>query len=267
MLTEQEIIEGCKQAKPTCQEALYRLYGPRMKGICLRYAKTDFEAEDVFQEAFVNVFQNIQTFRDGTFSSWMRRIFVNAAINNYRRNKKHYDHQDSQELDITVTIENTEACKRYSGVCLASVKVGPSPKWMQERLKAIGLRPINNIVDITNYIQHETGQPLHAFDYDQIRGKKVLVKTLPDGTPFTTLDEKERKLPENTVMISDGKEDVAIGGIMGGLNSEVKENTENILLESAYFNPVNIIKSSRKLEMITDASTRFEKGTDYNNVI
>ena len=100
MLNEQEIIEGCKQGKPACQEALYRLYGPRMKGICLRYAKTDFEAEDVFQDAFVNVFQNIHTFRDGTFSSWMRRIFVNAAINNYRRNKKHYDHQDSQELEV-----------------------------------------------------------------------------------------------------------------------------------------------------------------------
>ena len=100
MLTEQEIIEGCKQGKPACQEALYRLYGPRMKGICLRYAKTDFEAEDVFQDAFVNVFQSIQTFRDGTFSSWIRRIFVNAAINNYRRNKKHYDHQDSQELEV-----------------------------------------------------------------------------------------------------------------------------------------------------------------------
>jgi len=100
VLNEQEIIEGCKQGKPACQEALYRLYGPRMKGICLRYAKTDFEAEDVFQDAFVNVFQNIHTFRDGTFSSWMRRIFVNAAINNYRRNKKHYDHQDSQELEV-----------------------------------------------------------------------------------------------------------------------------------------------------------------------
>ena len=101
MLTEPEIIEGCKQGKPACQEALYRLYGPRMKGICLRYAKTDFEAEDVFQEAFVNVFQNINTFRDGTFSSWIRRIFVNAAINNYRRNKRHYDHLDSQDLEVS----------------------------------------------------------------------------------------------------------------------------------------------------------------------
>lgn len=103
MLTEQEIIEGCKQAKPACQEALYRLYGPRMKGICLRYAKTDFEAEDIFQEAFVNVFTNLHTFRDGTFSSWIRRIFVNAAINNYRRNKKHYDHQDSEGLEMNDT--------------------------------------------------------------------------------------------------------------------------------------------------------------------
>ncbi|HSI89782.1 MAG TPA: RNA polymerase sigma factor [Adhaeribacter sp.] len=100
MLTEKEIIDGCKKGKPACQEALYRLYGPRMKGICLRYAKTDFEAEDVFQDAFVSVFRNIETFRDGSFSNWVRRIFVNAAINNYRRNKKHYDHQDSSELEV-----------------------------------------------------------------------------------------------------------------------------------------------------------------------
>jgi RNA polymerase sigma-70 factor (ECF subfamily) len=100
VLKEEEIIEGCKTGKPACQEALYRLYGPRMKGICMRYAKTDFEAEDTFQEAFVSVFKNIHTFRDGSFASWIRRIFVNASINNYRRNKNHYDHQDSQDLEI-----------------------------------------------------------------------------------------------------------------------------------------------------------------------
>ena len=100
MLTEEEIIEGCKNGKPACQEALYKLYGVRMKGVCLRYAKTDFEAEDTFHEAFVNVFKNIHTFRDGSFSSWIRRIFVNAAINTYRRNKNHYNHQDSYELEI-----------------------------------------------------------------------------------------------------------------------------------------------------------------------
>ncbi len=105
MLTEKEIIEGCRLGKPACQEALYRLYGPRMKGICQRYAKTDFEAEDIFQDAFVNVFQNIQHFRDGSFNSWLRRIFVNAAINNYRKNKKHYDHQDTAGLEMN---DNTQ---------------------------------------------------------------------------------------------------------------------------------------------------------------
>ncbi|WP_225307069.1 RNA polymerase sigma factor [Adhaeribacter soli] len=99
-MTEVEIIEGCKKGKPACQEALYKLYGSRMKGICMRYAKTEFEAEDTFQEAFISVFRNIQNFREGSFPNWMRRIFVNTAINNYRRNKKHYDHQDSQELEI-----------------------------------------------------------------------------------------------------------------------------------------------------------------------
>ncbi|MFC5272371.1 RNA polymerase sigma factor [Adhaeribacter terreus] len=101
MLTEQEIIEGCKKGKPACQEALYRLYGKRMKGICLRYSKTDFEADDIFQDAFVSVFKNIHTYRDGAFGSWIRRIFVNAAINNYRRNVKHYNHQDSHELEVS----------------------------------------------------------------------------------------------------------------------------------------------------------------------
>lgn len=100
MLTEAEIIEGCKKGKPSCQEALYRLYGKRMKGICLRYAKTEFEADDIFQDAFVHVFKNIHTFRDGNFMSWIRRIFVNAAINNYRKNQKHYNHQDSFELEV-----------------------------------------------------------------------------------------------------------------------------------------------------------------------
>ncbi|MDQ3276956.1 MAG: phenylalanine--tRNA ligase subunit beta, partial [Bacteroidota bacterium] len=174
---------------------------------------------------------------------------------------------DQPSLDITVAIENTEACKRYSGVCIAGVKVGPSPKWMQERLKAIGLRPINNIVDITNFIQHETGQPLHAFDYDQINGKKVVVKTLPDGTPFTTLDEKERKLSSEDLMICDAASPLCIGGVFGGLHSGVTENTTNIFLESAWFNPIAIRKTSFRHGLRTDAATRFEKGVDISNTV
>ncbi len=174
---------------------------------------------------------------------------------------------DQPSLEINVTIENTEACKRYSGVCISGVTVGPSPKWMQERLKAIGLRPINNIVDITNFIQHETGQPLHAFDYDKIGGKKVVVKTLPDGTPFTTLDEKERKLNSEDLMICDESSPMCIGGVFGGLHSGVTDGTTNIFLESAWFNPTFIRKTSFRHGLRTDAATRFEKGVDISNTV
>ncbi len=174
---------------------------------------------------------------------------------------------DEESLHITVALENSEACRRYSGVCLAGVKVGPSPAWMQERLKAIGLRPINNIVDITNYIQHETGQPLHAFDYDRIGGQKVVVKTLPEGTPFVTLDEKERKLSAEDLMICDEASPLCIGGVFGGLHSGVTENTTNIFLESAWFNPTFIRKTSFRHGLRTDAATRFEKGVDISNAV
>jgi phenylalanyl-tRNA synthetase beta chain len=174
---------------------------------------------------------------------------------------------DETYLDITVTIENKEACKRYAGVCIANVQVGKSPKWLQERLKAVGVRPINNIVDITNYIQHETGQPLHAFDYDAIGGKKVIVKTLPNGTPFTTLDGKERKLTSEDLMICDANEPMCIAGVFGGVKSSVTENTKNLFLESAWFNPIYIRKTSFRHALRTDAATRFEKGVDISNTV
>jgi phenylalanyl-tRNA synthetase beta chain len=172
---------------------------------------------------------------------------------------------DKPSLEISVSIENKEACQRYSGVCIANVKVQESPRWLQERLKSIGLRPINNIVDITNFIQHETGQPLHAFDYDQIRDHKVIVKTLPEGTPFVTLDEKERKLSSEDLMICDSKEPMCIAGVFGGLHSGINENTANLFLESAYFDPVFIRKTSFRHGLRTDAATRFEKGIDISN--
>src|SRR5215203_1958937 len=120
---------------------------------------------------------------------------------------------DDQKLEIEVSIENQQACRRYSGVCIAGVQVGESPRWMQERLQSIGLRPINNIVDITNFIQHETGQPLHAFDYDEIKGHKIVVKTMPEGTTFVTLDQKERKLSAGDLMICDAGEPMCIAGV------------------------------------------------------
>ena len=141
-------------------------------------------------------------------------------------------------LTIDVKVENETACPRYSGVSIANITIGESPKWLQQKLKAIGLRPINNIVDITNYIQHETGQPLHAFDADAITGKKVIVKNMPEGTKFVTLDEKERKLSAEDLMICNEKEGMCIAGVFGGLHSGVTETTKNIFLESACFDPV-----------------------------
>lgn len=173
----------------------------------------------------------------------------------------------NQALDIDVVIENPEACPRYTGVTLSGIKVEESPAWLQNRLKAIGLSPINNIVDITNFVMHETGQPLHAFDADKIKGNKVVVKKLPAGTVFKTLDETDRKLTENDLMICDDEKGMCIGGIFGGAHSGVSDQTSNIFLESAYFDPVHIRKSSRYHDLQTDASFRFERGVDPQGIL
>jgi phenylalanyl-tRNA synthetase beta chain len=169
---------------------------------------------------------------------------------------------DNTDLDIPVVIENPEACPRYIGVTLSGLEVKESPAWLKNRLNAIGLRPINNIVDITNYVLHETGQPLHAFDADEITGNKVVVKKMPEGTPFITLDEIERKLTANDLMICNTEEGMCIGGVFGGIKSGVTEKTKNIFLESAYFDPVHIRKTSKQHDLQTDASFRFERGVD-----
>ncbi len=174
---------------------------------------------------------------------------------------------DNDTLPIAVKIENETACPRYSGVSIANVKIEASPKWLQQKLKAIGLRPINNIVDITNYIQHETGQPLHAFDADAIIGNKVIVKNLAEATKFVTLDEKERKLSAEDLMICDEKEPMCIAGVFGGLHSGVTGTTKNIFLESACFDAVSIRKTSFRHGLRTDAATRFEKGTDISATV
>ena len=174
---------------------------------------------------------------------------------------------DEKTLEIKVSIENTEACKRYSGVCISGVEVKESPLWLQQVLKSIGLRPINNIVDITNFIQHETGQPLHAFDYNEISEQSIIVKTLPENTAFITLDEKERKLSSEDLMICDAKQPLCIGGVFGGLHSGVTSGTKNIFLESAWFDPIFIRKTSFRHGLRTDAATRFEKGTDISNTV
>lgn len=174
---------------------------------------------------------------------------------------------DNQSLQIEVSVENKTACQRYSGLSISGVSIKESPKWLKQKLKAIGLRPINNIVDITNFIQHETGQPLHAFDASEIRGGKVIVKNLAEGTKFITLDEKERKLSKDDLMICDAEGGMCIAGVFGGLHSGVTEKTKNIFLESAWFNPVDIRKTSFRHGLRTDAATRFEKNIDISNTV
>jgi phenylalanyl-tRNA synthetase beta chain len=175
---------------------------------------------------------------------------------------------ENNSLPIEVTVENTEACPRYSGVSISNVTVKESPQWLKDRLVAIGQRPINNIVDITNYILHETGQPLHAFDADKIKGGHVLVKNLAEGSSFTTLDEKERKLSSEDLMICNGNsEGMCIAGVFGGVESGVKETTKNIFLESACFSATSIRRTSLRHGLRTDAAARFEKGVDISNTV
>jgi phenylalanyl-tRNA synthetase beta chain len=169
---------------------------------------------------------------------------------------------DNQKSGIRIILEDPQACPRYAGVCISGVKVGESPDWLKNRLKSIGLKPINNLVDITNYILHETGQPLHAFDAAAIKGERVVVKKSPKDTPFVTLDEEEIKLSGEDLMICNMEEPMCIGGILGGLHSGVTSETIDIFLESAYFNPGTIRRSSKKHGIKTDASFRFERGAD-----
>jgi phenylalanyl-tRNA synthetase beta chain len=161
-----------------------------------------------------------------------------------------------------VEIEDEVNCPRYSAKVILDTKVEESPEWLKERISKIGLRPINNIVDITNFVMYETGQPLHAFDLDLLAGSKIIVKSTKEKSKFTTLDSKERELKENTLLICDAEKPVAIAGIMGGENSEISSSTRNILIESAYFHPSGIRRSSKYLGLSTDASYRFERGTD-----
>ncbi len=171
------------------------------------------------------------------------------------------------KLPIEVAVDSKETCARYSGICIADVEIKESPVWLQDRLKSIGLRPINNVVDITNYVLMETGQPLHAFDYDMIHGKKVTVKTLKTGTKFTTLDDVERELSNQDMMICDDREAMCFAGIFGGKGFGVDNKTHNIFLESAYFDAVSVRKTSKYHNLKTDASFRFERGADPNITI
>ena len=178
---------------------------------------------------------------------------ISPSVSNFR--------VDKRILKIDVSVEKPVLAPRYCGVTISGISVKPSPAWLQNRLKSIGLNPKNNIVDVTNYVLHELGQPLHAFDASKIHGK-IIVKTLPSGTKFTTLDDVERSLHEEDLMICDEKGPLCIAGVFGGKNSGVSETTTSIFLESAYFNPVSIRKSAKRHQLNTDASFRFERGID-----
>lgn len=174
---------------------------------------------------------------------------------------------DNRDLNIEVEIHNSEACPRYCGLSMTGIQVKESPKWLQDRLRLIGLHPINNVVDITNYLLHESGQPLHAFDAAKIKGNKVVVRTLPEGSPFVTLDGVERKLSAQDLMICNEGEGMCVAGVFGGQDSGVTEQTTDLFLESACFNPVWVRKTARRLGLNTDASYRFERGVDSSNTV
>ena len=167
----------------------------------------------------------------------------------------------------SVIIENPDHCPRYAARVMLDITIGQSPLWLKQCLSSIGLRPINNVVDITNFVMMETGQPLHAFDYDLLDENRIVVRTAKQGELFTTLDKKERTMESDMLFICDGKKPVAVAGVMGGLNSEINATTRRVLLESAYFNPTSVRKTSKLLGLSTDASYRFERGIDHEGVI
>jgi phenylalanyl-tRNA synthetase beta chain len=192
------------------------------------------------------------------------------------RSKVNYPSSDTAEPSkaygkigeyTSVEILNPELCPRYAAQLVFDVKVGPSPFWLQDRLISVGLKPINNIVDVTNFIMMETGQPLHAFDFDRLAHNRIIVRAASDGESFTTLDNKAHTLDREMLMICDGEKPVALAGVMGGLNSEIQEDTTRVLIESAYFNPACIRKTSKKTALSTDAAYRFERGIDPEGTI
>lgn len=195
--------------------------------------------------------------RAGLMQQGVKLELISPSVSNF--------HVDERKLKFDVEVDNKELAPRYCGLTITDVKVAASPEWIQNKLKALGLAPINNIVDITNYVLHELGQPLHAFDAAQVKGNKILVKTLEAGTKFTTLDGVERELDAEDLMICDADSTpLCIAGVFGGEESGVSDNTTSIFLESAYFNPVSVRKSAKRHALNTDASFRFERGIDPN---
>ena len=191
----------------------------------------------------------------------------NGYVTSLRRPSDEAFAVENSELPIAIEVKDAELCPRYVGVSVKGVTVKESPEWLKDKLNTIGLRPINNIVDITNYILHAYGQPLHCFDADKIKGGKVVVQTLAEGTPFVTLDSVERKLSERDLMICNAEEPMCLAGVFGGLDSGTTEETKNVFIESAYFNPTSVRKTARRHGLNTDSSFRFERGIDPNITI
>ena len=196
--------------------------------------------------------------------AWLKRNGYNTSL--HRPDCSEFT-VDNTNLPIDVEIENTEACKRYACVSITGCEVKESPEWLQDKLKVIGLRPINNIVDITNYVMMAYGQPMHCFDADMVKGNKIVVRTQPEGTKFVTLDGEEHSLGEHDLSICNAEEPMCIAGIFGGKGSGTYDTTTNVVLESAYFHPTWIRKSARRHGLSTDASYRFERGIDPNGII
>jgi phenylalanyl-tRNA synthetase beta chain len=195
--------------------------------------------------------------RAGLMQQEIHLELISPSVSNF--------HVDERKLKIDIEVDHKDLAPRYSGISITDIEIKDSPEWIQNRLKAIGITPKNNIVDITNYVLHELGQPLHAFDAAKIKGNKVVVKTLEEGTKFTTLDGVERTLSADDIMICDAESNpMCIAGVFGGINSGVTENTTSIFLESAYFNSVSVRKSAKRHALNTDASFRFERGVDIN---
>ncbi len=198
-----------------------------------------------------------------------------AGLNRYFNTRKYHLNLpdvsafkvENHNLDIEVEVKDTDACPRYSGITVKDIQVKESPEWLKVKLRSIGIRPINNVVDITNFVLHETGHPLHAFDAAKIKGNKVVVQKMPDQTPFVTLDDMERKLHVDDLMICNVEEGMCIAGVFGGADSGVTEKTTAVFLESAYFDPRHVRKTSKRHVLQTDASFRFERGADPNITI
>ncbi len=224
---------------------------------------TDYIFEIALTPNRMDAMSHLGVARDVSAYLWHHDKKETRALSPFKNGFK----ADNNNLPIIVIIENSHACKRYAGVSISNIKVADSPVWLQHKLRTIGLKPINNIVDITNFVLHETGQPLHAFDAAKIKGNTIIVKNAAADTLFKTLDDKERKLFSEDLMIANSEENMCMAGVYGGKESGVTQQTTSVFLESAWFNHETIRKTSLQHELRTDAAARFEKGVDISNTV